>query len=135
MMHHRRRFAVKDYTDAQVLARDLVTMSWTLCTGFRFQGLLFLNDATSEDGAFEVAVIEEKSGRQIESVTFGWFVERGPDARASEEAGIAKAVESIQMCIELAKKPGDDYRTGWGAVKDWRPRIEPAENHECDLCR
>jgi hypothetical protein len=52
---------------AEALAARLTAHCWTLCTGFEYAGLLFLNDAVGEDGAQEYAVIQD--GRQIESIT------------------------------------------------------------------
>lgn len=86
MMHPNRRFNVVDVqprtgeaaTAEESLAIRLTESSWTLCTGFRLGDILFLNDATSEDGAPEWAVFHEyQDGRrtpawQIESITFGW---------------------------------------------------------------
>jgi hypothetical protein len=71
MMHKNRRFSISDVPEAE-LANKLVNYSWTLCTGFRCKGFLFLNDATSEDGAQEYAVIREGDSVQVESITFSW---------------------------------------------------------------
>lgn len=50
----------------------------TLCTAFRLRdGSLLVNDATSENGAGEWAVLvpaEDGTYRQVDSVTFGWMV-------------------------------------------------------------
>ena len=50
----------------------------TLCTGFFVSGheeYLFLNDATHEDGAFEVGIVKRvpEGFIQVESVTFSWI--------------------------------------------------------------
>lgn len=73
MLHKRRRFGVSEVQSAEELAKKLTEHSWTCCTGFAFSGLLFLNDATSPDGAQEYAVVNEDTLEQIESVTFGWM--------------------------------------------------------------
>jgi hypothetical protein len=76
-MHHRRTFSVTTVESAEELARTLTEYTWTLCTGFRLGGYLFLNDSTSEDGAQEYVVLREPGGspepyRQVESITFSW---------------------------------------------------------------
>lgn len=90
-MHQARRFRVAEVVDAEDLSKKLTEQSWTLCTGFRLGDLLFLNDATSEDGAPEWAVFHlalQPTGDvgpdrsvplaiQIESITFGWMTSGG----------------------------------------------------------
>ena len=76
MMHKKRRWCVGPVENAEALAEKLTQHSWTLCTGFELLGYLFLNDATSEDGAQEYAVVRRPAepGQpwiQVESVTFG----------------------------------------------------------------
>jgi len=78
MMHNRRRWAIGTVASAEELAEKLTQHTWTLCTGFVVATnpqYLYLNDATSEDGANEYAVVS--GGRdgphwQIESITFSW---------------------------------------------------------------
>jgi hypothetical protein len=86
MVNDKRRFGAGPvYQDADILANKLTNHSWTLCTAFDFvtpdnRTILFLNDAFSEDGAQEYAVIAVDSwddngqvvGRQIESITMSW---------------------------------------------------------------
>ncbi len=75
MMHKTRRWMITGAKTPEQLARDLTEQTWTLCTGFAFQGYLFLNDSTSEDGAQEYAVVlspPDGTYVQIESITFGW---------------------------------------------------------------
>jgi len=77
MMHERRSFCVGPAKSAEDLAKKLTGQTWTLCTGFRLGGYLFLNDATHEDGAQEYAVFREPRGplemyRQVESITMSW---------------------------------------------------------------
>lgn len=78
--------------------------TWTLCTGWELNGLLFLNDSTCEDGAGEWAVVipdpDRKGGEQIESITFGW-------AKRHE------AIEHIRACLNMkatGKRPGMSHR-------------------------
>lgn len=77
---HRHRTWVIDpaeYTPEE-LAIKLIDHSWCSCQGWRIGRYLFLNDQTSADGAFEVAVVkipDPEWGRwyQLESITFGWL--------------------------------------------------------------
>lgn len=73
----RRRWNVGNVATAEELAEKLSgdNHTWTLCTGFRHGGFLFLNDSFSEDGAAEWAVVRESDLRQVESITFGWCTE------------------------------------------------------------
>lgn len=77
MMHTRRSFQVSEAGSAEDLAEKLTGRTWTLCTGFRLGGYLFLNDSTSEDGAQEFAVVKLSpdpggAALQAESITYGW---------------------------------------------------------------
>lgn len=73
--HRTRIWQISDAKNSAELAYDLTQRSWTLCTAFRLGPWLFLNDATSEDGASEWAIVNEATGTQVESVTFGWMTE------------------------------------------------------------
>lgn len=73
MMHRNRRHRIKELATLEELADKLTNYSWTVCCGFRVGDLILLNDATSEDGAQEFAVIRD--GRQIESLTASWMKE------------------------------------------------------------
>ena len=57
MFHDRRTWCVSPVETPEELAEKLTEHSWCICTGFEIQGYLFLNDATSEDGAQEYAVV------------------------------------------------------------------------------
>lgn len=97
MIHEKRKFYIGDIDTAEELAEKLTQHTWTLCTGFRFKGYLFLNDAFNEDGAAEFAVVREDSGIQVESITFGWCDE-------------VKGLEHIKLITDIAD--GDmDYGT------------------------
>ena len=94
MMHESRNWQVAVFEGtASEFAHELGRITWTPCQGFQFEGLLYLNDATSPDGAQEYAVIRLSDNRQIESLTVSWM---SPE-------GLLKAVESL---------PNSDYR-GW----------------------
>jgi hypothetical protein len=77
--------------------------------GFSFEGLWFLNDSLSEDGAQEYAVV--RGGRQIESITVSWMSR-------------AEAHNTIDW---LLRGGGADYRPV-------SPTLDPAEDHHCPLC-
>jgi hypothetical protein len=70
MVHTTRRFCVTPIATLEALVEQLTQSTWTRCTGFSYQGLVFLNDAFSEDGAQEYAVLRD--GLQIESLTVSW---------------------------------------------------------------
>jgi hypothetical protein len=110
MLHPQRVFSVAPCATAEILAERLTQHTWTLCTGFAHAGLLFLNDAFSEDSAQEYAVV--KAGRQIESITFSWCTQ-------------ARALELITGLVsgELAEDLGPVA-----------PRIDPSNTHRCALC-
>ena len=122
MLHTRRRWCVSDFDNVEEIATGLTGNTQVLCTGIRYRGLLILNDATSEDGGQEYAVIDEKSGYQIESVTCSWM---DPDKLASSLEALADGRERCVMTRE------------WTDQKDPRTRIETYEQHRqryCQLC-
>jgi hypothetical protein len=84
MMNKNRRFMISDRYTLDELAEKLTQRSWCLCSGFLAEGLLFLNDAFSEDGAQEFAVFRCSFTRaeleaepctldQVESLTCSWM--------------------------------------------------------------
>jgi hypothetical protein len=73
MLHAHRRYRITDIHEPAELADMLTQRTWTTCTGFRYDGLLFLNDAFGPDGAQEYAVVRERDGMQIESWTCSWM--------------------------------------------------------------
>lgn len=92
---------------------------WTLCTGFELGGYLYLNDAFSEDGAQEYAVVKRPSEadpvfRQVESITFSW-------------CRLDEALHYIQDTIS-GKDDGPEK-------PEVTPLIEPYRSHSyCALC-
>jgi hypothetical protein len=76
MMHTTRVWSVDPVASAEELARKLTESTWCCCTGFSLGGYVWLNDATSPDGAQEYAIIKLCAGevrpQQIESITFSW---------------------------------------------------------------
>ncbi len=77
-MHCRRTWVVHPAPSAAWLAEQLIGHSWCSCQGWSLGNYLFLNDQTSPDGAFEVAIVKPPATEggpwyQVESVTFGWL--------------------------------------------------------------
>jgi hypothetical protein len=116
MIHTKREWTVADVDTAEELALKLTQYVWTCCTGFRLTraDLLFLNDSFSEDGAQEYAVIVESTGRQVESVTFGWMSE-------------ARALALLRHY--LAEKPDEPF--GTIDSSRWQPAAHPGRCHLC----
>lgn len=112
MIHQRRIFRVTPAASPSELVDKLVDQSWTLCTAFSLGDLVFANDAFSEDGAQEYAVVRD--GRQIESITFSWIKDR------------AHPVATIEKM--LAGAPGVDM----GEVT--LRTNHPAGSNSCPLC-
>lgn len=76
MLHSNRWHRVAVVDDLPELAEKVTQRTWTLCSGFRYRNLLFLNDAFSEDGAQEYAVVRLVDGHpptQVESYTCSWM--------------------------------------------------------------
>jgi hypothetical protein len=121
MMHERRRWCVSEVESAEVLARMLTASTWTLCSGFSVKAhdsYLFLNDATHEDGALEMAVVKKQSDSsflQVESITFSW---------ATEEEALAYIRDAL-----AGKFDAHDF------ARPVTPRIDPRGQHrDCHLC-
>ena len=125
MMHTRRRWSVSEIETPTQLAFMLSAQTNTPCSGFTVEGFpsyLFLNDAGSENGAQEYAVVKAidkaaaRSYRQVESITFSWCTPE--DALAHIKAVLDGRYDDV------------DY------AYDVEPKIEPAAEHEpCPLCR
>ena len=74
VMHQRRCWGVTRKTREE-LAELLTSMTWTLCSAFQTEGgSVWANDATSEDGAAEYALLRFIDGQwqQVESITASW---------------------------------------------------------------
>jgi len=123
MYHTKRRWCVFDRDDLAEFVQEIAGgRTWVLCNGIRWRGLLILNDATSEDALQEYAVINEKSGIQVESLTVSWM----------------KPEELAKTLTEIADgKWGLVMVENWTDQKDPRERIETPEEHgarRCSLC-
>ena len=73
MFHDHRTWTVADIDSPRELAETLTQQTFVLCQGFRWQGLLLLNDSLCEDGAQEYGVVHEETGFQIDSLTVSWM--------------------------------------------------------------
>ena len=130
--HKRRTWVVEPIASAEALAEKLIGHSWCSCNAWSLGGYLFLNDQTSEDGAFEVAVVKppaEPGGPwwQIESVTFGRF-RNSPFGKSATE----KARACIALYVSGAMDPGREGSVAW---KCEPCRVEtPAEHGTCMHC-
>ena len=109
MIHGNRRFGVYDVTSVGELVENFTRHTWTLCTVFSLQDLMFCNDSLSEDGAQEYALV--RAGQQIASLTVSWM------SRA----------EVHNTLDWLLRGGGEDDRPV-------RPALEPAEDHHCPSC-
>ena len=122
MMHCTRRWAVGPAATAEDLARMLTQSTWTLCSGFQVEGhpaYVFLNDATHEDGALEIAVVKViGAGRwlQVESITFSWC-----------------SLEAAERHIRAALAGEYDAHDFVHKV-DLVGRLDTPEQHRCHLC-
>jgi hypothetical protein len=118
MFHDNRVWCVTRVASPEELAQKLTTVTWCCCTGFALDGYLWLNDATSPDGAQEYAVLKMACGNgkavQIESITFGWSSE-------------AEALAFIRHTLSGA----DDQN---GFHREVEPRFETPAEHRCGHC-
>ncbi len=75
MFHRQRHWSIAPADNAAALADQLTQSTWCGCNGFRLDEYLFVNDATSPDGAQEYAVLKrsDEGFVQIESLTFSWM--------------------------------------------------------------
>lgn len=125
MMHENRRWGVGPVASPEALAHMLTERTWTLCAGFYVVGhpdYLFLNDATSEDGAGEYGVIRGGLGAaqhvQIESITFSW----------------CEYLEALALIRQVLAGEMDGNRFG-GLGRSIRLRLETVKEHgRCHRC-
>src|SRR5260370_25128781 len=115
MMHAKRRWCLSPVADAGTLARMLTERTWTLCAGLYVAGhehCLFLNDATSEDGAGEYGIVRrlpDGSYRQVESITMSW-------------CSAEKALAFIEQALR-GEMDGSDF------TRPVQPRLDTPEQH------
>ena len=119
MMHESRNWQVTVFEGTpSEFAHELSRITWTPCQGFKFGNLLYLNDATSPDGAQEYGVIRLSDNQQIESLTVSWMT----------PAELLKAVKGLSK---------SDY-SGWqpfGPNDKLVNHLDYTANHTCDHCR
>jgi hypothetical protein len=108
---------------SQELADMLTQRTFTLCSGFFVAGhdaYLFLNDATSEDGAGEYGACKRLGDErfvQIESITFSWM-----DA--------PRALEMIRQILA-----GECDASAFAHTVDLRGRLDRLQDHgRCHFC-
>lgn len=100
----------------------LTERTWTVCSAFYVQGrpeVLFLNDATHEDGAGEWGVIRLIGTQhvQVESITMSWCT--------AEEA-----LQHIEDAL-AGRMDGNDF----ARPVDLHGRLDRPEDHDrCHLC-
>lgn len=119
MMHTTRAFAIRD-----ILSRDELLalaakltggQTYVLCSAWRYEGLLLLNDATSEDGALELAIVRESDGFMLESLTASWM----------------KCESFVEIIDGLVARR--DTAQGYGA-SGWQRRTHPTTGASCSYC-
>lgn len=119
MMHAHRQWVVTPVASPEELAHKLTEHSWCGCNGFNLNGYLFLNDATSPDGAQEYAIVKQvgPDGQpwQVESVTFSW----------------CDFDRALQIICEVTSGAADDHP--W--ARRVAPQLETVEAHgRCRHC-
>jgi len=117
MMFHNRVHNIGVVSTPEDLAKKLTEHTWTLCTAFKLGKLLFLNDATHEDGAGEYAVVLDDGPQpvQVESITFSW-------------CNYDRALELIRECMRYAEGTAEPP-IRFAVV------IHSAHSYPCYLCR
>jgi hypothetical protein len=134
MPFHEKRTWVIDPEEPspEQLAVKFLSRSWCNCQGWRIGRYLFLNDQTSADGAFEVAIVKVPGPEwgwwhQVESITFGWM-RSTPFGETAEQ----KAVRLIREAIAGKMDPGEEDSVAWRIEP---PTIETPEQHgRCRHC-
>jgi hypothetical protein len=122
-MHWSRTWVVHPAPSAEWLAEKLIGHTWCSCQGWSLGGYLFLNDQTSENGAFEVAVVKppaEPDGQwwQVESVTFGWLTSPLVLRQHMQETGrrvtpLELSLEHINDAVSGRLDPGQPGSVAW----------------------
>lgn len=115
MWHRKRIWGPPQRVDsADDLAEKVTEHTWTLCQAFEHRNYFYLNDATSEDGAQEYAVVKrgERGFSQVESITFSW----------------CRREEALLYINEASAGKYDD-----SGVPVF-PRFDDSPNHRCGHC-
>lgn len=111
MFHDHRIWTLADIDSPRELAEKLTQQTFVLCQGFRWNGLLLLNDSLSEDGAQEYGVVDADSGIQLDSLTVSWMTPERFLACLEEVAKRAPQATAFGS-IDLAKRTD---RHGYGS--------------------
>ena len=120
MFHKNRVWSISPVATPEELAKLLSEHTWCCCNGFEIGNYLFVNDATSADGAQEYGVVKKptKEGEpymQIESITASWMT-------------YERLLEFI--CRTLV---GENDEVEWKSAIT--PRFESPKTHgRCHLC-
>ncbi len=111
MLHPNRAHSITDRSDRSIeeFASELAEHSHVCCQGFRFRNLLLLNDATSEDGAQEFAVI--RCDRHVEYLNCSW----------NDAASVARQLKHLLSSTDLGI--------------NWAFTLNPHPDGPCPLCR
>jgi hypothetical protein len=117
MLHSTRIWSVASAETAESLAHQLTQYTWCGCNGFALGSYVFVNDATSGDGAQEYGVLRPDSGDyvQIESLTFSWMNED-------------RALAIIRRVL------AGEFDAGAYSRIDGRRLQSPDEHGRCHLC-
>jgi hypothetical protein len=92
-------FNVQTYQTVEELVESFERChTWTLCTGFRIDNLVLLNDSASENGAQEYAVIQIME--EDDEVMLGWQFESYTMSWMSHERKIEAITEALKMTLE-----------------------------------
>jgi hypothetical protein len=107
----------------------LIHHSWCLCTGFRVivdgVEILALNDAFSEDGAQEFAIL--RNGEQAESLTISWYPSTDRNGTPREYDLRAGEVDLLHDLCGIAR---GEIKTGFQNMKPMLPHPDGS----CPLC-
>lgn len=112
MFFQQRIHTVREVERPEELARLLTGGTWCNCNGWKLGKYLYLNDSTCPDGAQEYGVINSETGKQVESITFGW---------CSYERALTYILE-----VQEGKYEDQAWSTPY--------TIDHAEKHTCHHC-
>lgn len=118
MRHESRVWCVTPMGSPEDVAQVLTKPMWTLCSAVDLGGYLFLNDAASEDGAQEYAVVKKPTRA------------RGPHVHVGSVAFDRLSYDQALDFIRRVLSGQHDARNTARAVD---PRLETAAEHRC--CR
>ena len=144
MMHKNRVWCVAPVVTAEELAEKLTQYTWCCCNGFELDGYLWLNDATSPDGAQEYAVVRKPTAAdphysQVESITASWCtnLQMLRYIREVQSGAASPAIDSGPVIVarsvaELSAALGGEQRP---PSNIFHPTLETPEQHgRCPHC-